>query len=81
MRKRVTISWYLMSNPNPAATLDPQTLPSASTQGSTDLVSTGQPGSNLTNREISAPLIPIKGGRGPLPATAVPSPGPSLTRE
>jgi hypothetical protein len=55
---------YLMSNPNPAATLDPQTLPAASVQGSTDLVSTGSVGSNLTNREISAPLIPIKGGTG-----------------
>ena len=55
---------YLMSNPNPAATLDPQTLPSASVQGSTDLVSTGSLGNNLTNREISAPLIPIKGGSG-----------------
>jgi len=55
---------YLMSNPNPAATLDPQTLPSASVQGSTPLVSTGSLGTNLANREISAPLIPIKGGSG-----------------
>ena len=53
---------YLMSNPDPTATLDPQTLPSASALGSTPLVSTGSLGSNLTNREISAPLIPIKGG-------------------
>ncbi len=55
---------YLMSNPNPAATLDPQTLPSASVLGSTDLVSTGSVGSNLTNRKISAPLISVKGGTG-----------------
>ena len=55
---------YLMSNPNPADTLDPQTLPSASVLGSTDLVSTGSVGSNLTNRKISAPLISVKGGAG-----------------
>jgi len=51
---------YLMSNPNPAAVPDPQQLPAAST-GSALLVSTGSLGSNLTNREISAPLVPIKG--------------------
>jgi len=55
---------YLMSNPNPAAALDPQQLPAASTLGSTLLVSTGSLGSNLTNREISAPLVPIKRGTG-----------------
>ena len=55
---------YLMSNPNPASTLDPQKLPSASTLGSTNLVSTGSLGSNLTNREIAAPLVPIKGSTG-----------------
>lgn len=55
---------YLMSNPNPAAVLDPQQLPAASTLGSTLLVSTGSLGSNLVNREISAPLVPIKGGMG-----------------
>jgi hypothetical protein len=55
---------YLMSNPDPAAALDPQTLPAPSTLGSTPLVSTGSLGNNLTNREISAPLIPIKGGTG-----------------
>ncbi|MGL5018996.1 MAG: hypothetical protein ACRDBP_12745, partial [Luteolibacter sp.] len=54
---------YLMSNPNPATTPDPQTLPAASTLGNTALVSTGSLGSNLTNREISAPLISIKGGQ------------------
>ena len=55
---------YLMSNPNPAATLDPQTLPAPSTLGSTPLVSTGSLGTNLTNREISAPLISVNGGTG-----------------
>jgi hypothetical protein len=55
---------YLMSNPNPAATSDPQTLPAPSTLGSTPLVSTGSLGTNLTNREISAPLISVKGGSG-----------------
>jgi hypothetical protein len=62
---------YLMSNPNPAATLDPQTLPSASVLGSTPLVSTGSLGDNLTNREISAPLVPFKSGTG----TTAPSSG------
>lgn len=56
---------YLMSNPNPAAILDPQMLPAPSTLGSTPLVSTGSLGNNLTNREISAPLIPFKSGTGP----------------
>ncbi|MGL5018637.1 MAG: hypothetical protein ACRDBP_10905 [Luteolibacter sp.] len=53
---------YLMSNPNPAAALDPQQLPAVSTLGSIGLVSKGSLGSNLTNREIRAPLVPIKGG-------------------
>jgi type II secretory pathway pseudopilin PulG len=53
---------YLMSNPDPAAALDPQTLPVPSALGSTPLVSTGSLGDNLTNREISAPLMRIKGG-------------------
>jgi hypothetical protein len=55
---------YLMSNPNPAATLDPQMLPAAATLGRAHLVSTGSLGRNLTNREISAPLIPVAGGTG-----------------
>jgi hypothetical protein len=53
---------YLMSNPDPAATLDPQMLPAPSSLGSTPLVSTGSLGNNLTNREISAPLVPFKSG-------------------
>jgi hypothetical protein len=53
---------YLMSSPDPAAALDPQTLPVPSALGSTPLVSTGSLGDNLTNREISAPLMRIKSG-------------------
>ena len=53
---------YLMSNPDPTATLDPRMLPAPSTLGSTPLISTGSLGHNLTNREISAPLIPVNGG-------------------
>ena len=55
---------YLMSNPNSAATSDPQTLPTPSALGSSLLVSTGSLGTNLTNREISAPLISVKSGSG-----------------
>ena len=53
---------YLMSSPDPAAALDPQMLPAPSSLGSTPLVSTGSLGNNLTNREISAPLVPFKSG-------------------
>jgi len=55
---------YLMSNPDPAAALDPQMLPVPSTLGSIPLVSTGSLGTNLTNREISTPLISVKSGSG-----------------
>ena len=53
---------YLMSNPDSAATSDPQTLPTPSALGSRLLVSTGSLGTNLANREISAPLISVKSG-------------------
>jgi hypothetical protein len=55
---------YLMSNPDSAATSDPQKLPTPSALGSSLLVSTGSLGPNLTNREISAPLISVKSGSG-----------------
>jgi hypothetical protein len=54
---------YLISNPNIQTKPDPQTVPAG---GATDpkLVSTGSLGSNLTGREISAPLIKTRVGTG-----------------
>lgn len=52
---------YLMSNPDPGATADPQTLPSSSS-GKQQLVGNKSVGTGNTSAEISAPLVNVKAG-------------------